>query len=87
MKLKYKMEIVDIDGSPTAVPAGGGDEFRGVLRMNDTAAAILKLLADETTEEKIVSALKAEYEVSEEQLRASVAKILNSLREHQLLEE
>ncbi len=62
MKAKYRFEIMDLDDGLVAVPVGeGAEKFRGVVKVNETAAAILKLLAEDTTEEQIVDAVMKEY--------------------------
>ena len=62
MKTKYKFEIMDLDDAKVAVPVGdGAEQFHGVLKVNETAVAILKFLAEDTTEEAIVDALMKEY--------------------------
>lgn len=62
MKAKYKFEIMELDDSLVAVPVGDGAElFHGVLKVNETAVAILKLLTEDITEEAIVESLLKEY--------------------------
>ena len=63
MKAKYSFEIMDLDDGLVAVPVGdGAEQFHGVLKVNESAVSILKLLEKETDEEKIVEALLEEYE-------------------------
>ncbi len=87
MKLKYQMEVMNIDDFPIAVPVDCGDEFRGVLHMNGTTQDILKCLESDVTEEEIVASLQQEYDATEEQLRHSVRKVVDILRENKLLTE
>ena len=62
MKAKFQFEIMELDDDMVAVPMGDGAEsYHGVLKINETAAAILKLLAEDTTEEQIVKVLLEEY--------------------------
>ena len=62
MKAKFRFEIMELDDGKVAVPVGEGAEtYNGVLKVNETAAAILKYLAEDTKEEKIVEALVEEY--------------------------
>jgi len=85
MKLKYEMEIIDLDGSPMAVPVDSADEFRGVLHMNATAQSILEALKNDVSEDEIASALKKEYAATDEQIRMNIAKVLGILRQYDLL--
>ena len=57
MKAKYTFEIMELDDGMVAVPVGNDSEqFHGVLKVNETAVFILKLLEHETTEDDIVDA-------------------------------
>lgn len=87
MKLKYKMEVMDLDGSPVAIPADCDENFRGILQMNGTTADILKCLEKEVTEDEIVAALEKQYNAAAEQIHGSVQKVVSILREHQLIAE
>lgn len=87
MKLKYEMEIIDIDGSPVAVPVNTGEKFSGVLRMNVTTKDIIEILKNDATEEEIIDKLKKEYDATEEEIRSSVQKVLGILREYKLINE
>lgn len=85
MKLKYTMEIIELDGRPMAVPVDAGDEFSGVLHMNETTADILEILKNDVTEDEIVVKLKEEYEAPEEDIRRNVQKVMGILRENGLI--
>lgn len=62
MKLKYSFEMMELDDRMVAVPVGdSAQEFRGVIRLNDSAAEIFDLLKQETTEEGIITELKKRY--------------------------
>ncbi len=85
MKLKYEMEMMEIDGSPMAVPVDDGDEFRGVLHMNETTADILEILKNDVTEDEIVAAMKELYDADEAQICHNVEKVLGILCQYGLL--
>lgn len=57
-----------------------GGSFNGIVRSNSTAAKIIELLGEETTEEKIVDALLEIYEVTRERVTADVRKVISDLR-------
>ena len=84
MKLNCKMQIMDLEGSPMAIPVGSMD-FCGVLRVNGVTADILKLLETEQNMASMVTALKKEYDATEEQLLHSVEKVISVLKENNLL--
>ena len=76
-KLKYSFETVELDDSLIAVPVGNrSGEFHGVIKLNETAAFIFNLLAEEITEEQIVNAMSKEYRVSLETLKKDVHSYL-----------
>ncbi len=86
MKAKYTFEIMEIDDQMMAVPVGEeADELHGILKLNESAAAILELLKEETSEEEIVQKLLEKYESSEEELKSYVHDYLAELEEAGIL--
>ena len=86
MKAKYTFEIMEIDDQMMAVPVGEeADELHGILKLNQSAAAILELLKEETSEEEIVQKLLEKYESSEEDMRNYVHDYLAELEEAGIL--
>ena len=82
MKAKYSFEIMDLDDGLVAVPVGAGAEhFHGVLKVNETAVAILKLLTEDTTVDAIVDALMEEYTGEREQIAGYVREYIEKLTE------
>ncbi len=80
MKTKYTFEVMELDDGMVAVPIGGGAErFNGVLKVNETGAAILKLLAEETDEARITEALLREYSGEAAEIRGFVREFLDKL--------
>ena len=86
LKLKYTFEILEIDEQQMAVPVGeGADELHGILKLNKSAAAILELLKEETTEEEIVEKLLEKYDEPKEELQKYVHEYMKELEEAELL--
>lgn len=80
MKAKYTFEIMELDDGMVAVPVGNDSEqFHGVLKVNETAATILKLLENEITQEEIVETLLKEYEGSKDEIIESVREYIEIL--------
>ncbi len=80
MKTKYFFEIMDLDDAKVAVPVGNGaEQFHGVLKVNETAVAILKLLVEDTTEEAIVDALMKEYTGEKAEITGYVHEYIGKL--------
>lgn len=88
MRLKYHFEQMELDDRVIAVPVGDHvSDFRGVIKMNETATRILELLENDTSEEEIVGVLEGEYDSSKEQVRADIHEFVSELRTRGLLEE
>ena len=70
-----------------AVPVGdGASQFHGVLKVNETAVSILKLLEKETTEEAIVDELLKEYAGEKEQMAGYVHEFVQKLIDEGIVE-
>ena len=87
MKAKYSFEMMELDDGLVAVPVGdGANQFRGVLKVNDTAAAILKLLEQDTTEEAIVEAVLKEYAGDKDEIAGYVHEYIENLTAEGIVE-
>ena len=86
MKLKPDFISQDVDDVRFLVPVGA-ESFRGIVKSNKTAAFIVDLLAEETTEEAIVDAMCEKYDAPREQISRDVQGFLDSLRSIGALEE
>ncbi len=86
MKLNPDFITQDVEDTQFLVPMGA-EMFQGIVRSNETAAFIVNCLKADTTEEKIVDALCAEYDVPRETAAADVREILGTLRTINALEE
>ena len=87
VKLKLSFERMELDNQIIAVPIGENvDDFRGVIKMNETAAKIFELLKNDTTEKAIIDALMKEYEVPEEDISEDVRKYISEFEAKGLLE-
>ena len=85
MRLKDGVVSYDLDGDRFTVSATGA--FGGMLRSNATAAFIVEQLADETSEDAIVSAMAERYDAPRERIAADVHAVIAQLRELNALEE
>ncbi len=86
MKLNKDFILHIADGETVLVPTGKA-KFSGVVRGNKTLGAVLELLRDETTEVKIVSAMKARFDAPEEIISRDVKKALEGLRKIGAIDE
>ena len=81
MKLNPEFILQPMGEESVLVPVGkAGEKFRGMIRLNETAAYIVEQLKTETTEPRIVDALLIEYEVERETAEKNVAAVLEKLR-------
>ena len=85
MKLKTEFEFVEIGNEITAVPVGD-NSFRGVLVVNETMRDVMKLLANETTEEAIISAICETYNSERDTVAEDVHGILQQLAGDKLIQ-
>lgn len=88
MKLKEGV-IVTQNGDETIVVAAGeaAQYFNGMIKMNSTASFITESLKNETTVDALVAALCEKYAVDEEEARASVISVVESLEKVNLLDK
>lgn len=88
MKLKYTFEMMEVDEQTMAVPVGdGAEEFHGILKLNDSAAAILELLKEDTTLEAVTEKLLEQFDSSKEEMEEYVTDYVNQLKEAGLIIE
>lgn len=88
MKLKYNFVTNKVADRIVAVAVGDdAQKFNGFIKMNDTGAFIFNMLRNDVTADEIADAMKREYEgVSEDELRLTVRRFIDNLRESDVLE-
>ena len=77
--MKLKSSFVTYTTGDTQIMVSGSD-FNGMVRSNKTAAAIIDILAVDTTRDGIVDAMLEKYEAPREVIERDVDKILDALR-------
>lgn len=88
MKQNPNFIVTEVGGSCILVPVGkAAVNFNAIISLNDMGQTIWNMLENETSEEEIVKNILAEYEVSEEQVRADIGSFLAKLRENGCIEE
>ena len=78
--MKLKKEFVTHRTGDEQLMISVGGSFNGMVRSNSTAARIIDMLAEDTTEEKIVDGLLEIYDVERERAARDVAKVIADLR-------
>ena len=87
MKLKDGFVLGNIAGEHVVLPSGDDLDLSVMTTLNDTGKFIWEQLETETTEEKIVDAVLAEYDISREDARTHVTAFVEKLRSYNFLEE
>ena len=88
MKLKYGFVLREMAGEYLAVPFDERyKDVGGLVSLNESGAFLWKKLSEEISEEELVSAVVAEYEVSEDEAKEAVSLFIGSLRGADLLEK
>ena len=81
MKLIDKLLMSPIGDEYVLVPVGStAEQIHGLIRLNETAAFIVRQLGQETTPAAIADAMLAEYEVDRPTAETHIAQILDQLR-------
>ena len=86
MKIKDGFVLRQVAGTYIAVAVGAeAVSFNAMVTTNETGAFLWEKLKEETTEEELLKALTAEYEVDAETAKADIAEFLEKLRQGKLL--
>lgn len=86
MKIKEGFLLRQVAGQTVVLPTGDELDLNMMITLNGTGAFLWELLQEETTEEEMVKALLAEYDVDEARAKTSVAAFVNQLRENEFLQ-
>lgn len=86
MRIKDGFVLRKVAGSYIAVAVGEeAVSFNAMVTTNETGAFLWEKLKNDTTEEELVSALLAEYDVDAETAKADISEFLSKLRDGKLL--
>lgn len=87
MHLKCEFETVEIDNQIIAVPVGEYiGEYRGVIKMNETANYIFSLLMKETEEKAVIEQTALKFGCKAEDIASDVHKVIQEFVEQGLIE-
>lgn len=81
MKLKDGFILRTVAGETVVLPAGGVTDFDMMITLNDTGRFLWERLSVGAEETELVSALLAEYDVTEEVAAKSVTAFVARLKE------
>lgn len=80
MKLKENLFLQQVADTWTVLPMGKDViNFDGILTLNETGVLLWKKLEEEVEKQDLVDALRAEYDVSEEQALADIEEFIEKL--------
>ena len=87
MKLNKEYVLRQIVGMWVLIPLGKtGKDFRGLIKLNDTGAAIWQGLEQGKTPAELADQLAAEYEITREQAAQDISAYLDKLADAGCLE-
>lgn len=88
MRLKYPLYFKKVSSIYAGLAIGeNASKFNSVLRLNESGYDIVKHLNEEISREQLIEKVKEEYESSEEEIAASIDKVLEMLRAEGILIE
>ena len=80
MKLKGNLFLQQVADTWTVLPMGKDViNFDGIMTLNETGVILWKKLEEEVEKQDLVDALRAEYDVSEEQALADIEEFIEKL--------
>jgi len=86
MQIKKDFTIQKVGGSYVAVAVGESSKnFHGMIRLNETGAFLWNLMAEkDCSEDDLVNAILAEYDVDRETVVADVCRIVEALAQNDI---
>lgn len=86
MKLKDGFVLRTIAGETVVVPSGDELDLSYMITLNETGAFLWKHLEEETTQEQLVQAVLAEYDISAEDADRYIGQFIAKLEAQGFLE-
>lgn len=88
MKIKDGYIMKEVAGNNVVIATGDERiDFRGIMMFNEVGAAVFNMLDGTNSVDEIVCAISKEYEASLETIEADVNKLIEKMKEHNLIEE
>ena len=89
MKLKEDYILYNASEEETIAVATGAEaaNFKGLMRANKTAGAIMEYLQEDLSEDELVAKMMERFDGSEEDIRAGASEVLEGLRKVGAIEE
>ena len=81
MQIKPGFMLKNVAGSHIVVPVGENSvNFNAMITLNESGAFLWEKLAGEQTEDQLVAALTAEYDVDEATARRDINKFIETIK-------
>ena len=88
MKIKEGFLIREVSGQTVIIPNGEcNQEFKGMIKLNETGKAIWKAVSEGESEEVIAEQLTSEYGITKEKALLDVQTFLEKIKSEGFLEE
>lgn len=88
MKIVKGFEIKEIADNYVAIPTQDNIvDFSSIIMLNETSAFLWLKLENDLTEDELLSALLAEYDVDEKTAKEDVSKFISELKAAGVLED
>lgn len=87
MKIKENFVLRELCGTYVVVAVGEQTlNFKGLIKLNETGAFLWQKMAEEdTTQDALLQAMLAEYDVAEDVAKTDIEEFINLLKEADLL--
>ena len=85
MKIKDGFLLRQVAGQNVVLPVGGDLDLNMMITLNESGAFLWERLQNETTQEALVQALLAEYDVDPQTAADCVAEFIQKLHDHEFL--
>ena len=85
MKLKDGFVLRKVGGQVVVLPINADLDLNKMIKLNETGAFLWERMREETSEDVLVAALLAEYDVDEATARRCVESFAGKLRDHGFL--
>ena len=85
MKIKDGFLLRQVAGQNVVLPVGGDLDLNMIITLNESGAFLWERLQNETTQESLVQALLAEYDVDPQTAADCVAAFIQKLHGHEFL--
>lgn len=86
MKVKDGFILRTVAGETIVLPTGGTVDMDLMITLNDTGRFLWQAMEQETTEEAMLQAMLAEYDVDEATARKSISDFVSRMKELAFLE-